>query len=109
MARIVVSPRADRDLDEQFAYIARDSRHAAVRFLAAAEETFEQLATMPELGARFHVSHSGHSHLAGLRVWQIQGFEKYLIFYCPIEQGVEIVRVLHGARDIAAIFEQEKD
>ncbi len=106
MARTVVSPRADRDVDEQFAYIARDSRHAAVRFLAAAEETFDQLAKMPELGGQFDVR---ISHLAGLRVWQIKGFEKYLVFYCPIEQGVEIIRVLHGARDIAAVFEAEDD
>ena len=31
----------------------------------------------------------------------------YVIFYRPIEHGVEVVRVLHAARDIAAIFEDE--
>jgi len=29
---------------------------------------------------------------------------RYAIFYLPIPDGVEIVRVLHGARDLDAIF-----
>lgn len=29
----------------------------------------------------------------------------YLIFYRPINQGIEVLRVLHGARDIPSIFE----
>jgi toxin ParE1/3/4 len=37
----------------------------------------------------------------------VRGFENYVIFYRTVEQGVEIVRVLHAARDIAAIFEDE--
>ena len=34
-------------------------------------------------------------------------FEKYLVFYRQIFEGVEIVRVIHSARDIEAIFEEE--
>jgi toxin ParE1/3/4 len=45
-------------------------------------------------------------HLAGIRQWRIPGFEKYLIFYRPLEDGIEILRVLHGARDIRRILEQ---
>lgn len=40
-------------------------------------------------------------------VWQVRGFENYVIFYRPIEHGIEIVRVLHAARDIAAVFEEQ--
>ena len=29
---------------------------------------------------------------------------RYILFYRPIDDGVEIVRVLHGARDIDSIF-----
>ena len=32
---------------------------------------------------------------------------KYTIFYLPLSNGVQIVRVLHGARDIDAIFQDE--
>jgi toxin ParE1/3/4 len=28
----------------------------------------------------------------------------YLIFYFPLEDGIDIVRVLHGSRDVDAIF-----
>ena len=62
------------------------------------------LAAMPELGERQVFK---RADLADLRAWQVRGFENYLIFYRPIEHGVEIVRVLHAARDIAAIFEDE--
>jgi len=40
-------------------------------------------------------------------VWPIKGFKNYLIFYRPIEQGVEIVRVLHGARDMPSVFKDD--
>jgi toxin ParE1/3/4 len=37
--------------------------------------------------------------LAGLRKWQVGGFERILIFYLPRAGGVSIVRVLHAAQD----------
>jgi toxin ParE1/3/4 len=37
--------------------------------------------------------------LAGLRKWQVSGFEKILIFYLPSAGRVSIVRVLHAAQD----------
>jgi toxin ParE1/3/4 len=43
-----------------------------------------------------------------LRIWRIDGFPNHLIFYRPIEGGIEIVRVLHGARDIDAVLESER-
>jgi len=103
--RIEVSPRADRDLNEQFIYIAGDSLEAAMRFLEAARSTFEQLATMPELGGAHEFD---HPKLVGIRVWQVRKFERYLVFYRPIESGIEVVRVLHGSRDIAGVFEEEE-
>ncbi|MGH9438287.1 MAG: type II toxin-antitoxin system RelE/ParE family toxin, partial [Terriglobia bacterium] len=35
----------------------------------------------------------------------VKDFPKYLIFYRPIRDGIEVVRVIHGARDIPALFE----
>jgi toxin ParE1/3/4 len=34
----------------------------------------------------------------------VKEFENWLIFYLPKRDGVEIVRVLHGARDIDALL-----
>jgi toxin ParE1/3/4 len=102
--RVLRTETALRDLDEQATFIQKDSPNAAIRFLAAADASFQRLASMPELGER---QPFGRKELADLRVWQVRGFENYLIFYRPIEGGIEVVRVLHGARDIAAIFEDE--
>jgi toxin ParE1/3/4 len=89
------------DLDQLAAYIQRDSPDAAIRFLAAAERTFLRLAAMPELGER---QEFGRRELAGLRVWQVEGFENYVIFYRTADGGIEVLRVLHAARDVSAIF-----
>ena len=100
--RIVVTRNADRDLDELFLYIGRTSPEAAVRFFDAAQATFAQLAAAPHLGGppAFRAS-----RLEGIRVWRVRGFERHLVFYRPIANGIEVVRVLHGARDIATLFE----
>ena len=50
---------------------------------------------------------SPHPRFAGLRVWRIQGFPNHLIFYRPIDGGIEVVRVLHAARDIDRALESE--
>jgi plasmid stabilization system protein ParE len=34
-----------------------------------------------------------------------QGFEKHLIFYRPIAEGIKVVRVIHAARDIPEILD----
>jgi toxin ParE1/3/4 len=103
--RIAIRPRADRDLDQHFAYIAKHNSSAAERFLLAAKETLGRLAAMPELGGTWGFA---DPRLAEIRVWQISGFENYLVFYRPVESGIEVVRILHGARDIGAIFDREE-
>jgi len=103
MARHVYqTPQTRDDLVEIAQYIARNDLRAAMRFLDAAERTFEQLAGSPELGAR---SEFLSPFLAGVRRWRIRKFEHYLIFYRPVSGGIEVIRVLHGARDIDAVFE----
>ena len=34
-------------------------------------------------------------------------FGRYVIFYLPLADGIDVVRVLHSARDIEAIFEKD--
>ncbi|MBI4604738.1 MAG: type II toxin-antitoxin system RelE/ParE family toxin [Planctomycetes bacterium] len=38
----------------------------------------------------------------------MRGFEQHLVFYRPVEDGIEVVRVLHGARDLRAILGEEE-
>ena len=98
-----VLPAADRDLDDQAAHLAAEaSLETALRFYDAASFTFGKIAQMPGMGEPWK---SANPRLAGLRVHRVEGFTKHLIFYRPADDGVEIIRVLHGARDIDSVLE----
>ncbi len=101
--RLSVNPQADRDIDVASLYIAQTSEERALRFLDAVAQTFRQLAEMPGLGNRQQFR---SPRLQGLRRWHVQLFPAYLIFYRATEEEVEVVRVLHGARDIQAEMEE---
>ena len=75
-----------------------------MRFLRAAAAAFRQLATFPQMGSRYR---SHKPALAEIRKWPIPEFPKDLIFYRPIKNGVQIVRVLHGIRDLEPLLEDE--
>jgi len=101
--RVEKHPRARIDLAEIFCYIASDKLSAAERFLQAAEDAFSKLADMPGMGPEWgsHVA-----ALKGVRFWPIKGFSNYLIFYRRAKEGIEVLRVIHGARDIQRAFEE---
>ena len=56
---------------------------------------------MPGMGAATSFSDSGKRNL---RRWRIRGFENFLIFYRQIANGIEVIRVLHGAREIELLL-----
>ncbi len=103
-ARFLLREAVVKDLDDLAAYIQRDSLEMAIRFLEAAQDTFALLSRTPELGGVFDLP---NPHLSGMRVWRIKGFPSILVFYRPVAGGVEIIRVLHGARDFAVLFGDE--
>jgi toxin ParE1/3/4 len=98
---IVRRPQARHDIVAAALYIAEDSPEAARRFLEAVEQTIATAAAMPGVGAPRRYR---DPRLAGLRMIAVRGFEKHLVFYRPLEPGIEIVRVLHAARDIETIL-----
>lgn len=83
-------------------HIACDNFDAAVRFLDAADATFRFLAESPDVGNQCSFS---SPRAAGLLRWRIKGFERYLIFYRSEKHGIEVVRIIHSARNLDAIFE----
>ncbi len=95
--------QAKRDLEEIFVFIGERDFDTGLDFLFAAEQTFELLAKMPLIGSprRFR-----SSRLRNLRQFPVKSYEDYLIFYRPTEDGIEVLRVLHGRRDIEAIFDE---
>lgn len=103
--RIVITPRASKDIDEHFTYIAQNNSNTALQFFDAVRQTFAKLAQMPGMGRSYPVT---NPRLEGLRKWSVKGFEKHLIFYLSLDDYIEIVRILHAARDIEAILEQDE-
>jgi toxin ParE1/3/4 len=98
MPRIVVRPRASVDLAEIWAFIAEDSIKHADKFAALIDDDFRALARRP------HIGRSRPELAPDLRSFPVG---QYVIFYLPLPKGVEIVRVLHGARDIESILQEE--
>ena len=69
--------------------------------MVAAEEAFVRLAGMPSMGPRWNAS---AANLEGIRFWPVPGFQKYLVFYLPIDGGIRVLRVVHGSRNLARIL-----
>ena len=104
--QVTLRHTAREDLLESFVFISQDSPTAADRFLLSAEDSFDQLADMPEIGHRWE---SEDQRLQDVRVWHIKGFENWLIFYCVAKDHIDILRVLHGARDTSALLTAENE
>lgn len=103
--RYSVKPKADRDLDDYADYLAEQaSLDVAIRFFDAARETFALLATQPDMGWR---SRSESPELKSLRVFRVTNFKHMLILYRPLPEGVEILRVVNGSRNLQALLRRE--
>lgn len=94
-------PQSERDIEECFVYIGEENLDAGVHFLVAVEESLEFVAKMPLIGSPREFR---STRLRNMRVWPVKEFEDYLIFYRPTDDGIEVLRVLHGKRDIEDIF-----
>ncbi|MDB6006516.1 MAG: plasmid stabilization system protein [Prosthecobacter sp.] len=98
MAEAIISPEALQDMGDIRSYIAMNNPEAADRVLQSFEASAALLATQPELGPC-------KPRLRGLRLWVVTEYPTYLMFYRVREGQVEIVRVLHGARDVKSLLE----
>jgi toxin ParE1/3/4 len=92
MARCLVKPRADRDLDSIWSFITVDNPRAADAMIDRLTDTFDMLLTMPQTGRR------RYEFRENLRSFAV---ENYVIFYMPVPDGIDILRVVHGRRDIS--------
>ena len=90
-----LTSRAESDLFAIWAYIARDSLDAADRLEAAIYSACVFLAEFP-------LSGQVRSDLTKLpvRFWTVVKYPRYVIVYHPATNPLEILRILHGARNI---------
>ena len=98
MATVFKTNAAADDLLEIWLFIADDSVRSADKWIDTLNMKCKQLAVNPYLGRlRKELS-------ADLRSFPV---EKYVLFYKPIEEGILLVRVLHGSRDIGFLHFQD--
>lgn len=94
MPRVVRSNLADDDLDKIWAYIDADNPPAAEKFIRSLTRTFDLLAKHDGLGTtRPHIDDLIRAFPVG----------RYLILFRRIDDGIEVVRVIHSARDLRNI------
>lgn len=92
----LISSEAIRDLNEIWDYVAEDNQPAADALIDTLVQKCRELARLEGVG------HRREDLLADLLSLPCR---KYVIFFRR-KEAVEIIRILHGARDIDAIFEE---
>jgi len=96
MAPVLRTRQAHVDLLEIWGHMADSSPRAADRLLERIGRTCDTLAEFPQMGrSRPELAPALRSIPVG----------SYIVFYRPVEEGIEVVRVLHGARDIDRSFD----
>lgn len=90
MTRIVRSPKVEEDLNAIYDWIADSSPVNADAYIERIVAVMNRLAEMPRMGSLRLPSHP-----------DVRSFPvgNHLVFYRSIEDGIEIIRVIHGARD----------
>ena len=101
MPRLLIAPEARQDLRAIRDYISKDDCKAAERFLMRLRDMARMLAGAPAIGrVRPEIG-------SGIRSFVVN---RYVLFYRPLPGavGIELVRVLHGARDFDAAFADDE-
>jgi toxin ParE1/3/4 len=106
MSEVVKRDEARRDLLGCFIFIGEERPDAADRFLIAAEATIQRLAQHPGMGEPYRTRDPKY---ASVRRSRISRFKIFLIYYQPIDGGIEVLRVVHGARDQPKVFGPDEE
>jgi toxin ParE1/3/4 len=95
MSRFRLTREAKADARAIRSYIAKDRPAAADRLLDDLYERFRLAATQPGMG-------EARSELGpDLRIFSVGN---YVVVFRPMRGGIEVVRIVHGARDLASLF-----
>ncbi len=97
MSQVRFLPLARQDLHQIWEYIARDNIDAADRVVAENQDACHRLTVMPDTG-----HHREDLTTKPYLFWPVRS---YLIIYRPEAKPLEIIAVLHGARDVPRIIE----
>ena len=96
--RVVVTAPAEADLEEIFDYIAQDSPRAAKKYVMALRRKIRGI-------GRFPLIHPLRADWRpGLRS---AAHESHVIVFRIANRTAEVIAVVHGARDLPALFGKE--
>jgi toxin ParE1/3/4 len=98
MAEVCRSPRAEADLEAILEGLQRTNSTAAERYATEFHDKGRALAQFPEMG---HLRPEIAPNLRSTLVWP------YVIFYRVEGDIVQIIRILHGKRDLRRIMKKE--
>ncbi|HEY3739831.1 MAG TPA: type II toxin-antitoxin system RelE/ParE family toxin [Bryobacteraceae bacterium] len=94
--RFVLTPEAKSDLKEILVDIAEDSPATANRVRTEFYDSFTRLASSPGIG-HFHEELLARKY----RFWN---FYSYVVVYAWEAKPIQIIRIVHGARDLSVLF-----
>jgi toxin ParE1/3/4 len=103
MRKVCLRPRAWQDVRQTAIYLGAEAGEAvADRFQDSLQSLLNTLAKSPGIGARWSFR---DPRLKDVRRLPLTGFESWLVFYQASKMRIDVIRVLHGARDIATVLE----
>ena len=98
MATVTISNRAKNEIKSVIFNITQENPPAATKFLKSLVDKLDTLALLPRIGVERSEYGEGVSTFP---------FGNYIIFYQPTDSGVDIIRFLHGARNLPYVFRSE--
>jgi len=82
--------------------VIESSIDVADRYLCSVQHTLSITASNPSIGSVRTFMTPG---LTDVRLWPVKDFRKYLIFYRTDSNAIEVIRILHAARDYHSLFD----
>jgi toxin ParE1/3/4 len=101
---ITIRPQAEADIVGIVDGLKAESPKLAQAFVRQLQHSFTLLSDFPLMGA---LRSYQHPRLHGLRMVPLKQFERYVLFYLPHPHEIQVIRVLHGARDLPSLFAED--
>jgi toxin ParE1/3/4 len=100
MSHYSFSNEAVKDLNDICSYIAQNDPQAANRLFDQIRQKCKLIANFPSMGKTYEKL---AAHLRGFIV------DDYIVFYYPKENGIDVVRVVSGYRDLEQLFSVDRE
>jgi toxin ParE1/3/4 len=100
MGKVVWTPTAERDLEGIFSYVGRQRRSQR-----AGTKVIQEI----DSKAQFYAEQPFLTQARSVLGCEVRAFTVfwYVVIFRPNSDGIEVLRVIHGARDVARIFREE--